>query len=195
MSPDPALQLAAAINRRQMTVRIDHSDVKVWIQEDHFLFIRMTDRGQSWAWEYDGTTRTCPVGDWEGLAETIAQFIADEPTLAATAARFRLGIEEAEVQQLASGLSLALIIDRRRKAREEFTRTTPGDAPVHAATYRARARWGEWYRIELLMKRAGLAVYDVAQDPGANPPAATPCYHPDGYPQQETGVRLPPYLA
>jgi hypothetical protein len=141
--------------------------VLVWVQGSEYIVIKLAGRGRRWSWEYGGRSGSCAAEDWDAMAETMARFIAEEPSLAATAARFRLGIEEAEVQRQAAGLTRQQIARHVKEAHAAFTAAAPGPGREAAAALRARARWMEWWRIERFLDGARMQVYDPAQDPAS----------------------------
>ena len=166
------IQLAAALDRRRMAVRIWQDCVLVWVQGSEHIVIKLAGRGRRWSWEYGGKSGSCAAGDWEAMAEAMAKFIAGEPALAASAARFRLGIEEAEVQRQAAGLTRQQIARHAKDAHAAFTAAAAGRGREAAAALRARARWMEWWRIERFLDAAGMPVYAPAQDPASVTAAA-----------------------
>lgn len=113
-------------------------------------------------------TRSHPVDDWEGLAARMAAFFAEDPSMAATTACFRLGIEAAGVRRQAAGLTLAQVTEHGKPERATFTQARAGEDPEAVAIYRAQARWHEWLRIQDLMKKAGHTTYDPSRDPHAS---------------------------
>jgi hypothetical protein len=93
---DPAIQLAAALDRRGVTVTIHREWVRVWLREYEYMVIRPSisgpvhDMGKSWSWEHNGKYWSHPRDDWEGVAELVATYIAEDRAFVGTAARLRV---------------------------------------------------------------------------------------------------------
>ena len=93
---DPAIQLAAALDRRGVTVTIHWEWVSVWLGEFKRMVIRpstsgpMHDMGRKWTWEHNGNCWSHPRDDWDGVAEIVAGYIAKDPMFTNTAARLRV---------------------------------------------------------------------------------------------------------
>jgi hypothetical protein len=155
-----------------MAVRIRQESVHVWVQGSDYIVIKRAEFGRMWSWEYGGKSGAYAIEDYEATAEAMAKFIVEEPSLATTAAWFRLGIEEAAVQRQAAGLTRQQIGKHAREARAAFAATTPRKRPEATASLRARARWMEWQRIEKLLDAMHLPVYDPARDPRTQSAAA-----------------------
>lgn len=91
---NPVIQLAAALDRRGMTVSIDGGDrllVHLGGYREHILIGRQVrgiapqDIGKSWLWEHGGKSGTHPVSDHDGAAAAIGAFLRAGPGLAGTA--------------------------------------------------------------------------------------------------------------
>ncbi len=94
---NPTIQLAAALDRRGVTVSIDLDRVHVHIQGRERVIIqprteglKTHDYGREWSWHYGGDAGRHPRDDYEGAAEAVEQFLRNMPGLAETALLYRM---------------------------------------------------------------------------------------------------------
>ncbi len=93
---NPVIQLAAALDRRGVTVSIYWEWVYVWLRDHERMVIKPSTRvpgheiGRMWAWEHNGNYWSHPREDWEGAAEIVADYIGEDRAFVATAARLRV---------------------------------------------------------------------------------------------------------
>ena len=91
-----AIQLAAALDRRGVTASIHWEWVYVWLRDCEPIVIKPSTRvpthevGRMWAWDHNGNYWSHPRDDWEGVAEIVANYIAEDRAFVATAARLRV---------------------------------------------------------------------------------------------------------
>ncbi|HEX9356360.1 MAG TPA: hypothetical protein VF933_21400 [Streptosporangiaceae bacterium] len=80
MDQDPALQLAAALDKRGLNVSAHRGIVLVWIEGAPPMMITpygktTNDYGHNWSWHYAGATATHPRNDTPGAAQAVTQFL------------------------------------------------------------------------------------------------------------------------
>ena len=81
------LQLAAALDRRGITVKIDVNQVIVRIGRDNAPITIGYDNHlhpERWHWSYLGRDGTHPIGDFDGAAQAVEEFLRATPGLAGT---------------------------------------------------------------------------------------------------------------
>jgi hypothetical protein len=126
---NPVVQLAAALDRRGVTVSVDGDRVRVHLGGFTYIVIKPLtegvaphEYGREWCWQYGGGAGRHPVGDYEGAAEAIVKFLRGVPALAGSALIYRMdhmGMSWAEETQEA--------LDRARAKQEAGGE--PGRAP------------------------------------------------------------------
>jgi hypothetical protein len=94
-SVDPAVQLAAALDRRGVTVSAGQGRVIVHLGGfEEFTIrasgIRARGYGREWAWRYGSEAGRHPRDDWEGAAEAVGKFLHGLPELTGTALLYRM---------------------------------------------------------------------------------------------------------
>jgi hypothetical protein len=94
---NPTIQLAAALDRRGITVSIYFDRVKVRFHGHERMVIRPRtegvkpcDYGREWTWHYGGDAGRHPRDDYEGTADAVEQFLRKMPALAETALIYRM---------------------------------------------------------------------------------------------------------
>jgi hypothetical protein len=95
---DPALQLAAALDRRGITASTDLDRVRVHLggYREYIVIrswaprINTHDIGRYWFWDYLGDIGQHPNDDYEGAADAIEKFLRDIPGLADTRLLYRM---------------------------------------------------------------------------------------------------------
>ncbi len=94
---DPTIQLAAALDRRGVTVSIDFDRVRVHLGEFKYIVIRprtkgvkLHDYGREWSWTYGGEAGRHARDDYEGAADAVEKFLRNLPGLAETALLYRM---------------------------------------------------------------------------------------------------------
>ncbi len=94
---DPTIQLAAALDRRGVSVSIDFDRVRVHLREFKYIVIRprtegvkVHDYGREWSWTYGGEAGRHPRDDYEGAADAVEKFLRNLPALAETALLYRM---------------------------------------------------------------------------------------------------------
>jgi hypothetical protein len=94
---NPAIQLAAALDRRGISVSLDYEWVVIHIQgQERIVVGRRTEGvkpyqiGREWAWSYADEWGVHPVKDYEGAAEAIEEMLRSIPSLAETALLWRM---------------------------------------------------------------------------------------------------------
>ena len=94
---NPTIQLAAALDRRGISVSVDLDRVRVHIQgREKMIIERRTSGipvcryGREWSWDYGGRSGTHPVSDHEGAADAIEAMLRGLPGLAGTPLRYRM---------------------------------------------------------------------------------------------------------
>jgi len=82
-----AIQLAAALDRRGVTASIHWEWVYVWLRDCEPIVIKPSTRvpthevGRMWAWDHNGNYWSHPRDDWEGVAEIVANYIAEDRSI------------------------------------------------------------------------------------------------------------------
>jgi glycosidase len=94
---NPAIQLAAALDRRGISVSVDLDRVIVHAGRGQRMIIRPRasgvrahDYGRDWSWHYGDESGRHPRGDFEGAAETVETFLRDLPELADSTLLYRM---------------------------------------------------------------------------------------------------------
>ena len=90
---NPVIQLAAALDRRGVTVSVDDDGLRIHRggYRQYILVSRQVrgvaawDIGKNWQWEYGGRSGTHPIDDHEGAAAAIEAFLRADKGLASTA--------------------------------------------------------------------------------------------------------------
>jgi hypothetical protein len=92
-----AIQLAAALNRRGISVSLDQRGVIVHIHLQETMLISPHNRGprpytygREWYWEYGGQDGRHHSGDWEGAADAVEKFLRSQPGMKDTALLYRM---------------------------------------------------------------------------------------------------------
>lgn len=95
---NPAIQLAAALDRRGVTVSIDHDRVRIHLGGYREYIViqgfasraKIHDTGRNWYWDHLVETGQHPVDDYEGAADAIEKFLRDIPGLAGSHLLYRM---------------------------------------------------------------------------------------------------------
>jgi hypothetical protein len=95
---NPTIQLAAALDRRGVTVSVDVESVRIHIggYREYIVVqprasgINAHDIGRYWFWNYGGEADKYPRDDYEGAADAIEKFLRNTPGLAATRLLYRM---------------------------------------------------------------------------------------------------------
>ena len=122
------LQLAAALDRRGITVKIDVNQVIVRVGAGNAPMIIGYDNHlhpQRWHWAYHGRDGTHPIGDFDGAAQAVEEFLRAQPGLAGTELLHRMNRMGMTFQQETEEIL----------ARAQAAGHTPG-SPVTPAGYR-----------------------------------------------------------
>ena len=102
---NPVIQLAAALDRRGVTVSIDGDWLRVHLggYREHIIISRQArgvepwDIGRNWLWEHGGKSGTHPISDHEGAAAAIEAFLRADRGLAGTALLRRMDKHAADL--------------------------------------------------------------------------------------------------
>jgi hypothetical protein len=95
---NPTIQLAAALDRRGVTVSVDFENVRIHlgsyreyiVVQPRASGINVHDIGRYWFWNYGGEAGKHPRDDYEGAAEAIEKFLRSGPGLADTRLLYRM---------------------------------------------------------------------------------------------------------
>jgi hypothetical protein len=93
-----AIQLAAALDRRGVTVSVDLDRVRIHlggyreyiVVQGHESRVKIHDIGRNWFWDYLGEAGQHSVDDYEGAADAIEKFLRDIPGLAGSHLLYRM---------------------------------------------------------------------------------------------------------
>jgi hypothetical protein len=95
---NPEIQLAAALDRRGITVSVDLDRINIHLggYREYIVVggwaprVETHDIGRYWFWDYVGKAGKHPRDDFEGAADAIEKFLRDIPGLADTRLLYRM---------------------------------------------------------------------------------------------------------
>ena len=95
---NPAIQLAAALDRRGISVSVDGERINIHLGTPRNYIVVQgwaprvypCDIGRYWFWDHAGKAGSHPRDDFEGAADAIEKFIRDDPGLADTRLLYRM---------------------------------------------------------------------------------------------------------
>jgi hypothetical protein len=118
---NPTIQLAAALDRRGITVSIDLDRIRVHIHGHEQMVIQPRtegvkphDYGREWFWKYGGDFGTHPRDDIEGMADAVLKFILDGYAFGGTTLRYRIDHMGMTFQQ-----ETQEVLDRAKRTRDQ----------------------------------------------------------------------------
>jgi hypothetical protein len=95
---NPTIQLAAALDRRGVTVSVDVDSVRIHLGSYREYIVvqprasgmQVHNIGRYWFWDYGGEADKYPRDDYEGAADAIEKFLRNTPVLAASRLLYRM---------------------------------------------------------------------------------------------------------
>ncbi len=118
---NPTLQLAAALDRRGVTARVQYDRVRVWIENSDHMIIEPATKGRKpheygryWWWEYGGNSGEHSRDDYEGAAEAVVKFLLADPALKDTRCVYRIANMGKSFQQETDAL-----LERARRGKTD----------------------------------------------------------------------------
>jgi hypothetical protein len=109
---NPGIQLAAALDRRGVTVSVDQARINIHLGRPRQYIVvqgwaprvETLDIGQYWFWDYAGRSGKHPIDDFEGAADAIEKFLRDIPGLDDTRLLYRMKhmgrTQEQEIEEI-----------------------------------------------------------------------------------------------